>query len=249
MAFLLGGYDLEMLTIKELLEERGDCVILDKHLSWSNALLSAYQQDLYENPYKDIYGLELQEDIPLPGNYHRIDHHNDWNHMPSSLEQVAEVLGMTLNWHQQLVAANDKGYIPAMQAMGATKSEIEDIRKKDRKAQGVSNSEEELAEQSIDNNLSRHGSLLIVKSLTSRFSPICDRLFPYRRLLIYTDEEWIFFGDGKANLVSALAADLNQGKVFHGGGDNGYLGAVKGVFSIFEINQYVNKIKKEYGNQ
>ena len=39
--FLLGGYDLEMLTIKQMLEGREDCVVLDKRLRWNNAKLSA----------------------------------------------------------------------------------------------------------------------------------------------------------------------------------------------------------------
>jgi len=44
--FLLGGYDLEMLTIKQLLEGRDGCMVADKRLRWDNAALSAYQQEL-----------------------------------------------------------------------------------------------------------------------------------------------------------------------------------------------------------
>lgn len=244
--FLLGGYDLEMTTIKHLLEGRKDCIVLDKHLLWGNAKLGAYQDDLQKYQEYDIFGIELQEDIPLPQKYHRIDHHNDWAHKPSVIEQVAQLISVKLNRDQQLVAANDKGYIPAMQALGATEEEIADIRKRDRAAQGVSEEDEIQAELSLAQNLSQYGKLIVVKSLTSRFSPICDKLFPYRQLLIYTDAEWMYYGEGKAKLVKQLENEIKQKKVFHGGGDCGYIGCVENAFSVEEINLFVEQIIKEY---
>ena len=244
--FLLGGYDLEMMTIKQMLEGRKDCVVLDKHLRWNNAKLSAYREDLHLYQEYDVFGIELQEDIPLPHNYYRIDHHNDWAHKPSALEQVASVIGVKLNRDQQLIAANDRGYIPAMQAIEATEEEIADIRKRDRKAQGVTESDETLAEQSLAQNLSRYGSLIVVKSLTSRFSPICDRLFPYQRLIIYTNSEWMYYGEGKAELVKQLAGDIEQKKIYHGGGDCGYIGTPQNAYSEEQIHQFVEQVIKEY---
>lgn len=245
--FLLGGYDLEMMTIKQMLEGRKDCVVLDKHLRWDNAKLSAYREDLHLYQGYDVFGIELQEDIPLPHNYHRIDHHNDWVHKPSALEQVASVIDVKLNRDQQLVAANDRGYIPAMHAIEATEEEIADIRKRDRIAQGVTESDEALAERSLDQNLSRYGSLIVVKSLTPRFSPICDKLFPYRRLIVYTDSEWIFYGEGKAELVKQLANDIELKKIYHGGGDYGYIGTPQNAYSKEQIHQFVEQVIKEYG--
>lgn len=245
--FLLGGYDLEMITIKQMLEGRKDCVVLDKHLRWDNAKLSAYQDDLHLYQEYDIFGIELQEDTPLPHNYHRIDHHNDWAHKPSVLEQVAMVVGIQLNRDQLLVAANDRGYIPEMQAFGATEEEIADIRKRDRAAQGVSENDEALAEQSLTQNLSRYGNLIVVKSLTSRFSSICDKLFPYQRLIVYTDSEWMYCGEGKAELVKQLESEIKQKKVFHGGGDCGYIGTPQNTYSEKQINLFVEQVIKEYG--
>lgn len=245
--FLLGGYDLEMLTIKQMLEERRDCMVLDRHLKWDNAQLSAYQDELLHYSDYNIYGIELKEDVPVPNRYHRIDHHNDWAHKPSSLEQVAGVLGIILNHYQQLVAANDKGYIPAMKALGATDEEIADIRRRDRSAQGVTEQEEILAEQSVSNCASRYGALIVVKSQTSRFSPICDMLFPYQRLLIYTDSKWMYYGEGKAELVKQFASDIEQKKIFHGGGENGYIGCVENAYSKEQVEQLVERIIKEYG--
>ena len=245
--FLLGGYDLEMLTIKQMVEGKDDCTILDKHLQWDNARLSAYKDELSQlDGYHNIYGIELQEDIPFPKNYHRIDHHNDWTDKPSSLEQVAEVLGIELTHYQQLVAANDKGYIPAMKALGASKEEIDDIRRKDRAAQGVTDEDEVLAEKAIAENLHIYKGISVVKAFSSRFSTICDRLYPYQRLLIYTDTEWMFYGEGAARLVSLFAEDISKKKVFHGGGANGYIGAVQYAFDKTEIRKFVKKTTIEY---
>lgn len=244
--FLLGGYDLEMLTIKQMLEGKAGCIILDKHLQWDNARLSSYQDELCRFASYDIYGIELQEDIPLPRNYHRIDHHNDWADKPSSLEQVAEIFGETLSPDQQLVAANDKGYIPAMQALGATNEEIDDIRRKDRAAQGVTENDERMAELSISKHFTNYNGLYVVHAQTSRFSPICDRLYPYQCLLIYTDSKWAYYGKGKSELVAVLADDINNNKVYHGGGDNGYIGATWRAFSTEKIFEFVTSLKLKY---
>ena len=246
--FLLGGYDLEMLTIKQLLEGVHDCVVIDKQLKWDNAHLSEYQDELQTYVNNNIYGIELQEDITPPINYHRVDHHNDWDNKPSVLEQVAQLVDIQPNRYQQLVAANDKGYIPAMQQLSATVDEIADIRKRDRVAQGITAEEEMLGEKSISENLGRRGSLTIVKSLISHFSPICDRLYPYQRLLVYNDFEWMYYGEGKENLIWRFANEIAQKKVFYGGGKNGYVGSVSHSFSKAEIDIIVEQIIKEYGN-
>jgi len=162
------------------------------------------------------------------------------------LEQVAAILDIAMSRDQQLVAANDKGYIPAMLALSATDGEIADIRRRDRAAQGVSEHDEQLAEQSVANSLSRYGSLLVVKSLTSRFAPICDRLFPYQRLLVYTDTEWMFYGEGKAELAGMFEEEIMQEKVFHGGGDNGYIGCLKGAYDSERLQYFVRQIKSKY---
>lgn len=248
--FLLGGHDLEMMTIKQMLEHNPDCEISDKNLAWDSALLSAYSKELEESSRFDrIYGIELNEDFAVPDNYYPIDHHNGQDNMLSSLEQVALILGVRLNRHQQLVAANDRGYIPAMQALSATEEEIAEIRQQDRAAQGVSEADEQLAEQSIAEHLIRHPRLLVVKALTSHFSAICDRLYPYQRLLIYTDNEWMYYGEGKAELSLMLAEDIQQGKVFHGGGDNGYIGCVKDAYDEAGIDRFVKDIICKYADQ
>lgn len=245
--FLLGGHDLEMMTIKRLLTSYGFNV-LDRNLKWG-ACLSSYA-DIFASPdpLLLIYGIELKDDLCLSDpRYIPIDHHNCLSYLPSSLEQTAAFIGHTLTRDEELIAANDRGYIPAMQDLGATKEQIDDIRLRDRRAQGVTEEDEALAEASIANNLEAVGNeTLIVNSLTSQFSTICDRLYPYRRLLVFTDEEWVFYGDGKENLVAEMAVNISAGLVYHGGGDSGYIGAAKGAFSSIEIKCFVEIIKQRY---
>lgn len=242
--FLLGGMDLEMQTIRELLLKKGEWVA-DLRLTWQKACLSQYATACSEAIRQEIpiYGIELREDVALPPLYHRIDHHNDYADKPSALEQVMELLHQPMNRYSLLVAANDKGYIPALQAMGAAESEIEAIRLADRKAQGVSNEEEKLAEKAISAQAEAFGNGWIVKALCNRFSPICDRLFPYEWLLVYTDQEWTYYGKEATAVANIFSDEVSYGKVYYGGGPNGYAGAAGGCFTENEINHMVEQIK------
>ena len=247
--FLLGGNDLEMTTIKNLLVNAGEQ--FETHdLRWDNAKLSSYEKTLkgYGNsPDYQIYGIELNEDIPHPDNYVRIDHHNDFANKPSSLEQVATLLGLAMDRHMQLVAANDARYIPGMIKLGASREEIDDIRRADRAAQGVSEGDDErLAEESLKSCKGDASNLYVVKSLTSKFSAICDRMYPYRRLLIYNDDVAEFYGEGVNDLTSLFKSELDAKKMYHGGGDSGYLGTVSGAYSKEEIAGIVDKIRTHF---
>lgn len=55
--FLLGGHDLEMLAIRSLLE-KNHIPYKDHGLSWHNAYLSSYIQDMVEMAHFTIYGVE-----------------------------------------------------------------------------------------------------------------------------------------------------------------------------------------------
>ena len=247
--FLLGGNDLEMTTIKNLLVNAGEQ--FETHdLRWDNAKLSSYEKTLEEygnSPDYQIYGIELNEDISHPDNYVRIDHHNDFANKPSSLEQVAKLLDLAMDRHMQLVAANDARYIPGMIKLGASREEIDDIRRADRAAQGVSEGDDErLAEESLKSCKGDASNLYVVKSLTSKFSAICDRMYPYRRLLIYNDDVAEFYGEGVNDLTSLFKSELDAKKMYHGGGDSGYLGTVSGAYSKEEISGIVDKIRTHF---
>lgn len=248
--FLLGGYDLEMLTIRGVLHENG-CVYADHHLQWDNAQLSNYHKeiDAYMRSEKCgyIYGVELEDDLHLDYNVYRpIDHHNHLSDKPSALEQILNLLGQPITRKYQLIAANDKSYIPGMLELGATCDEIRIIREADRKAQGVTENEELLAEKAICENMDRKGQLIIVKALSNSFSPICDRLYPYASLLVYTSDEWMFYGSGADIVLKLYKEDFHKGKIFHGGGVKGYVGCKKYAYTEHEINEIVKQIEYEF---
>ncbi len=237
--FLLGGHDLEMLEIRKILESN-NLTFYDHQLEWG-AKLSSYSGRF--NDSSVFVGIELITDIPLPAHYIEIDHHNEKRHLPSSIEQLADLLGIELDRRQLLIAANDKGYIPAMNEADATEQEIITIRLEDRRAQGVTEEDERLAELSIQNNLVKYHDLIIVEALTAKFSAICDRLYPIERLLIFSKEEVIFYGKGVKQVVSHFLNLMKLKIAFTGGGDNGFWGTVTGKQTQKEILNIVTDIK------
>ena len=243
--FLLGGRDLEMLEIAKLLTQN-NIPFFDKQLSWG-ATLSAYNESFTKfSEFETVWGIELTEDVEknaIPPNYRTIDHHNASQHLPASIEQVAHILGVKLNHYQQLVAANDKGYIPAMQAMGANNQEIELIRRHDRAAQGVTEQDEQLAEKSLTENKRQIADVIVVKSLTPKFSTICDRLYPTQKLIVYTDTELNYYGIGKQRLVEHYKTEIENNKAYHGGGENGFFGLPNTEINEEVISQIVKLVK------
>lgn len=242
--FLLGGHDLEMLEIAGMLREQG-VAFIDLKLKWG-AKLSAYQS-FFAND-KTTVGIELIRDIEPPDNYIDVDHHNDRSNEPASIEQVAALLGIALTRYQQLVAANDRGYIPAMLAMGATEEEVWMVRKKDRLAQGVTEEMERAAETALQ-QATYTGNILMVKASASPFSPITDRIWQVPQKIIYTDTELAYFGKGIELLQKHYATLIQEHKAYSGGGSTGFFGLAKGNFSQTEIEKIIFEIVELLRNQ
>lgn len=221
--FLIGGHDLEMVEIINILTSQ-NLKFYDKNLSWNNANLSDYS-DVLDNENSFI-AIELKRDLEHP-NVKFIDHHNERSNEPSSIEQVADLLKITLTREQQLIAANDKGYIPAMEALDATKEEINDIRRRDRQAQGIVNNDELLGKKSIKENLIEKDGILIVKSFTTRFATITDKLYPYKCLLIYNENALNYYGEGVELLVECFDELIKEKKAYYGGKSNRFFGLTK----------------------
>lgn len=236
--FLIGGYDLEMKEIVRILNENNENYI-DKKLQWG-AKLSDYKDEISRfNGSKKIYALELEKDIEINENIILLDHHNENSNENSTLEQVVKLLGITLTREQKLISENDKGYIPALEKFGASKKEIEEIRRADRKSQGVTDEDERQAEKSIVENKIEKFDIIIVKSLTGKFSPICDRLYPVNKLIIYTDNELNYYGEFSKKLYKKYQTSY---KVYTGGGDNGYFGFERGDLGTNEIKNIIKEI-------
>lgn len=237
--FLLGGYDLEMIEIKKILNEKKE-EYFDKNLSWG-AKLSYYTNEISENKDMEIVGIELIKDMKLDFNYIDIDHHNENIDKKSSLEQVAHLLGIKLTREQMLIAKNDTGYISAMKSYGATKEEIAKIRLLDRQAQGISEEEEKLAEKSLSENKRDERGIVVIRSLTSKFSAITDRLYPAERIFVYTENEFTYYGI-KARELGEKYQDKFDDKIYFGGSENGYFGAGEGQLSLDEIEGILREV-------
>lgn len=240
--FLLGGRDLEMDTIKTILREKNQ-IFFDNDLSWKCAVVSKYSEIISSHKAPDfhIYGIELREDITPPSNYTRIDHHNDFSRKDSSLKQIANLLNYELNRWQRLVSANDSAYMEGLEQAGATKEEITQIRQSDRTAQGVTTKEENLAETAILEKKTR-GDLIIIQTDNQHFSPITDRLYPYKKLLIYNHQELVYYGEGQDKLIEVYKEEIKKGDAFFGGGENGFFGLSKVQFSSDEIKKNIELI-------
>ncbi|MBK6914990.1 MAG: hypothetical protein IPH11_15515 [Ignavibacteriales bacterium] len=240
--FYLGGYDAEMYEIRKILEHH-NLSFFDKNLSWG-AKASDYKDNLNSVKKTEIPVLiELTIDMPIPLNTIIIDHHNENESKPSSVEQIAVLLGIELNRWQKLIAANDKGYIPAMKNICASTIEIKEIREFDRKAQGVTEEDEKLAEESIIKNKKEQNGITIIKSLTEKFSPIADRMYgKTSNLLVYTDEALTYYGEKKKQILNKFNNLVDGGKAYYGGKDFGFFGLAKGKVTNDEVIEIKNEI-------
>lgn len=199
--FFLGGHDLEMTTIRELVDELAPGTVHDAHLSWGatsapydatiqNVLLAGRTPVLVElaiaqrASWRDqaLYATQLPADGTIPaGAVILADHHGDQAgaHNPTSLEQVLQLLGAPdrlLDRWIQLVAANDRGYVPEMVVIGASIDEMRRIRAADRAAQGTSADEDAEGEQAAHRARRVGTHLTIVEIPHDRTATVTDRL-------------------------------------------------------------------------
>lgn len=237
--FLLGGYDLEMVEIRTFLK-RKKATLIDRKLNWSNANWEVFQDLFNRKEYADkiFVGIELDKKEFQPKNSIDIDHHGKKEKEASALEQVLNLFGMaeSMTTRRKLIVANDTGYIPAMEALGASKAEIAVVREKDRKAQGVTKQDEDLAQKAIENNKEVQGKLTVIYSETNRFSAIADRLYgKVDQLLIYAKDELTFYGSDRSMVEDLYPEDKDKSRMYKGGGESGYLGFKRGEWETDEI--------------
>jgi hypothetical protein len=209
LVFFLGGRDLEMTTVRELLETEG-AAFFDHRLGWG-AKASDYQEEIRQalDEGRVPVLVELQVDMDLPsGNIRVVDHHGQraGATAPTSLRQVFDLLELPSDrWtrHMELVAVNDRAYLPGMKALGATTEEMREIRRLDREAQGVTSEEERGAEIAVSaRRMLLGGRLTVVRCPHDRTATVTDRLHAdlggpgYVNLLVLGPNEWAFFGEG-----------------------------------------------------
>jgi len=245
--FLLGGHDLEMQTIKEVLIDNGFKEgegLFDKELQWDTAKLSTYNDEIAKNKGKIIYAVELDEDIELPINYHRIDHHNDYADKDASLLQILALLGNKVTREQKLIAANDARYISGMKCLDALAEEIIGIRQEDRKIQGISKREDEIAKEIVLDESKRKviADITIINADKVPFSAISDSLYfenkQTEKTIIYDDTKIVFYGFSIESIKEILKKHkISSKKYYYGGGSAGFVGLKKQSIDKGTINK------------
>ncbi|MGH8491350.1 MAG: hypothetical protein ACREXS_21445 [Gammaproteobacteria bacterium] len=223
LVFFLGGADLEMATIRALLDETVPDSVHDKGLRWG-AKASAYREEIMGALAQGLTPVlvELEDDLGLGSPYLIIvDHHGPEAGADklTSLHQVFDLLELPperwIRWYD-LVAANDRGYIPEMLELGATQAEIIQVRAADRAAQGITSEDEQAGQKAASQaETVADGRLTIVRLPHNRTAAVTDRLDPalggrgFQNLLVQSPEEVNFYGDGK--FVMALATRFPSG--------------------------------------
>lgn len=208
--FFLGGHDLEMLAIAELASAEG-LPVHDKRLGWG-ARASAYRAEIDTAlaAGRTPVLVELIDDLGLASRGAiLVDHHGDaaGADKPTSLRQVFDLLGLPEErWSRRLalVAANDRGYIPEMIAVGASRGEIAEVRAQDRAAQGITAEQEAAGQRAAAQAQNLCGGRLTVAHLPHpRCAVVTDRLDAalggpgYVNLLVVSPAEVNFFGAGE----------------------------------------------------
>ena len=225
LVFFLGGHDLEMQTIGELLRRHVTASrIHDKNLSWG-ARASAYQAEIHAafDAKMTPVLIELMDDLELDAAriIVVVDHHGAraGQDAPTSLEQIFALLELpSAEWTRwfELVAANDKGHVAEMLERGASLKEIIEVRRADRAAQGITSEEEAAAEEAVKRaEVFAAGRLTVVRLAHSRAAAVTDRLeralggAGYENLLVVSPGQVNFFGAGEH--VRALDAHFPGG--------------------------------------
>ena len=240
LIFFLGGHDAEMLEIRDILKCRG-IPFFDKGLSWG-ARLSEYEEEIKALSSDQVpVFIELKLDCDYPEEAIILDHHDERSgrDKPTSLEQLAQLLNIQLNRRQRLIAANDRGHIEAMLELCATEAEVKEIRKLDLEAQGITDKDQRLARESVDNNIEKIDHIAaIIDSKTIHASIIFDMLYDkYRYIFVITpDHKLTYSGDGR--MVLRLKREYEQLRdqdkdveFWYGGNlpERGYFGADKTI--------------------
>ena len=254
--------DLEAKAIIELLQRNNEDVLVTEQqwgASWEN-LEEEIKAKIQEAKDKQevIYGIELQGDSDGAIN---VDHHkygdDDRSNPKSSIEQVADILGIELSLDERFIAENDKGYIPAMKRLGKElgisdedlQEIIDNIRMRDREMQGITIEQETQAQEAIQKlgDLTKKRDYVQVDLPHSKTATIQDRLHGK------VDNMLIISGDGETNFygVTEIINMLNE--KFPGGWSGGQLDKGNGFWGGYvdqeavkrEVQNMIDKMRAE----
>jgi hypothetical protein len=206
--------DLEAEEIIRLLQERRQRVLVSRQrwgATWTGLEPEIIEQ-LRVEPGASIIGVELGG--PNPFGAVNIDHHRyrdeDRFQEKSSLEQVAERLGLELGRRQRMAAVNDRSYIAGLRREfpDLTAEELAAVRSADRRAQGVTPEQEEQARRDVagarvENGrcllelrtrpISAHFDFLLLERGAEEVLATSPELWQYTgpRARVFREQEWV----------------------------------------------------------
>ena len=256
--FICPDNDLEAHTIIEMLKREGIEFLVTGQAwgaSWDNLEPEIKEAiDKAKDKGKVIYGVELQGYCDGTSN---IDHHiygeDDRSNPYSSIEQVAEILKVELTLDEKFVAANDKGYIPAMEKLAEelglsnedAQAIIDNIRIRDRQMQGVTLEQEAQAALAVERlgEIKEKRPYIQMDLPHSKTSTVTDRLYgKYDNLLITS-------ADGETNFYGTTEVINALNEQFPGGWSGGQLDQGSGFWGGYadqeEIKKLVDKLMAE----
>lgn len=269
--FLLGGRDLEMITIRDLLIEHGykdgriepDAPLLyfDRDLEWG-AQWSAYSDIVNNARYAEytIYGIELGVDMDLRGKCRLVDHHNCKAFKRTSLLQVAELLGIKkdkLTERQKLVSANDWGHRAGLREAGATEAEIRSIRIEDLTKQGRKKEYDDFRNWVRDNEKNEKKTFFEIYGVLEYDIMVFENLDKEKikhlsfimeleeadkyPKILVYNDNKLFYRGTYANMFDEKELNDLADKIYYVGGEEGYL-ETKGKLNEEDIETIKNKI-------
>ena len=229
--------DGEAVEIRNLFWDNGETVVITRQAwgaTWQNledSVVAEVEGLIHNHSDTKVIGIELGG--PARWNGSNIDHHkyqnDDRSNEFSSLEQIAQLLGVELSRFQRLISENDKGYIPALERFGASKDEIELVRAQDRLAQGVTPDHERQAVLDLEHAEWR-GRKILVRSPKGSTSAVTDRLYGKCDEALTIDEvngKWIYFGHRHYDFYSLTKNRVKGARWVGGAPESGYSGAEK----------------------
>ncbi len=236
--FICPVNDGEAVEIRNLLRDHGERVVITRQpwgASWQGlevGVVAEVEGLLIENPEAEVIGVELGGPV-LRWNGRNVDHHrysdDDRSNQKSSLEQIVDLLGVTLTRHQKLVAANDVGWIPAMERLGASSDEIKIVRAQDRVSQGVTPDQEAQAVRDLEGAIWQ-GRKVLVNCPKGATSALTDRLYGRFDEMLTVDTvsgKWIYYGPRHQKFFDLTAGQTAGAHWMGGAPESGYAGAEK----------------------
>lgn len=237
--------DGESVEIRNVLEDNGEIVVVTRQpwgATWQgleSGTVDEIDGLLAREPKIRVIGIELAGPVRWDGR--NIDHHryasDDRSNPKSSLEQIADLLGIELTRHQLLVAENDKGWIPSMEKIGATSDEIKIIRAQDRIAQGVNPEQEAQAVRDLA-EAEWQGRRVLIRCLKGATSAHTDRIYGRFDEALTIDGingKWLYYGH-RHHQFHSFSVGKTEGACWIGGGaESGYAGAEKPTAELQSI--------------